>query len=93
MSVLIGHRNVGLAEAVASLSSAIGLHRHAISKSGKTLTADQVCLLIDEISARIEVTAKLHKSLAQAVSGNGVNLGKFLQEIAEMMGDLVWHRS
>jgi hypothetical protein len=31
--------------------------------------------------------------LAQAVNGNGVNLGKFLQEIAEKMGDLVWHRS
>ena len=89
MSVLIGHGNVGLAEALANLSGTIRLQRNAISKNGKTtLAAGQVCLLIDEISARIEVTAKLHKSLAQAVNGNGVNLGKFLQEIAEMIGTL-----
>jgi two-component sensor histidine kinase len=43
--------------------------------------------LLDDISARIEATAKLHKSL-RAVSGNGVNLGNFLQEIAEMIGTL-----
>jgi hypothetical protein len=42
----------------------------------------------DDIGARIEVTAKLHKSLALAVNGNGVNLGNFLQEIAEMIGTL-----
>src|ERR1700730_5808107 len=88
MSVLIGHGNVGLAEALANLSGAIRLQRNAISKNGKTLTAGQGCLFIDEISARIEVTAKLHKSLAQTVNGNGVNLGKFLQEIAEMIGTL-----
>ena len=95
MSILIEHGNVGLAEAdhriannLASLSGAIRLQRNAISKSGKTFTAGQVCLLIDEISARIEVTAKLHKSLAEAVNGNGVNLGNFLQEIAEMIGTL-----
>ena len=58
MSILIEHGDIGLAEAdhriannLASLSGAIRLQRNAISKSGKTLTAGQVCLLIDE-SAR-----------------------------------------
>jgi len=95
MAILIEHDDIGLAEAdhriannLASLSGAIRLQRNAISKSGKTLTAPQVCLLLDDISARIEVTAKLHKSLALAVNGNGVNLGNFLQEIAEMIGTL-----
>jgi two-component sensor histidine kinase len=92
---MIEHGDIGLAEAdhriannLASLSGAIRLQRNAVSKSGKTLTADQVCLLLDEISARIEVTAKLHKSLAMAGNGNGVNLGNFLEEIAEMIGTL-----
>jgi two-component sensor histidine kinase len=95
MAILIEHDDVGLAEAdhriannLASLSSAIRLQRRAISKSGKTLSADQVCLLLDDISARIEVTAKLHKSLALAVNGAGVNLGNFLRDIAEMIGTL-----
>jgi two-component sensor histidine kinase len=95
MAIMIEHDDVGLAEAdhriannLASLSGAIRLQRNAISKSGKTLTAPQVCLLLEDISARIEVTAKLHKSLALAVNGNGVNLGNFLREIAEMIGTL-----
>jgi two-component sensor histidine kinase len=95
MAILIEHGDVGLAEAdhriannLASLSGAVRLQRNAISKSGKTLTAAQVCLLLDDISARIEVTAKLHKSLALAVSGDGVDLGNFLREISEMIGTL-----
>ena len=98
MPILIEHGDVGLAEAdhriannLTSLSGAVRLQRHAISRSGKTLTADQVCQLLDDISARLEVTAKLHKSLAMAGNGgngNGVNLGNFLEEIAEMIGTL-----
>ena len=95
MSILIEHGMVGLAEAdhriannLASLSGVVRLQRHAISKSGKTFTAGQVCILLDDISARIEVTAKLHKSLALSNNGNGVNLGDFLEEISEMIGTL-----
>jgi len=95
MSILIEHGVVGLAEAdhriannLASLSGVIRLQRNAISKSGKTFTAGQVCVLLDDISARIEVTAKLHKSLAHAVNGNGVNLGDFLEEISTVISTL-----
>ena len=95
MAILIEHGEVGLAEAdhriannLASLSGAIRIQRNAISRSGKTLSANEVCRLLDDISARIEVTAKLHKSLALAVNGDGVNLGNFLREIAEMIGTL-----
>src|ERR1700683_313540 len=95
MAILIEHADVGLAEAdhriannLTTLSGAVRLQRNAVSRSGKTLTADQVCQLLDDISARIEVTAHLHKSLAVAGNGNGVNLGSFLEEIAEMIGTL-----
>jgi two-component sensor histidine kinase len=95
MAISIDHGDVGVAESdhriannLASLSGALRLQRNAISRSGKTLNAAQVCRLLDDISARIEVTAKLHKSLAMAVNGDGVNLGNFLREIAEMVGTL-----
>jgi two-component sensor histidine kinase len=95
MSILIEHGTVGLAESdhriannLASLSGVIRLQRNAIFRSDKTYTAGQVCVLLDDINARIEVTAKLHKSLALAVNSNGVNLGDFLEEIAEMIGSL-----
>jgi two-component sensor histidine kinase len=95
MSILIEREVVGLAEAdhriannLASLSGIVRLERNAVSKSGKNLTADQVCTLLDDIRARIEVTAKLHKSLALSANGNGVNLGDFLQEISELVGTL-----
>jgi len=87
--------NVGLAEAdhriannLASLSGVIRLQHNAISKSRRTFTTDQVCMLLDDIVARIEVTAKLHRSLARAVNGKGVNLGEFMKEVSEMIGSL-----
>jgi two-component sensor histidine kinase len=95
MSISIEHGVVGLAEAdhriannLASLSGVLRLQRNAISRSDKNLTTEQVCMLLDDISARIEVMAKLHKSLALSANRNGVNLGDFLQEIAELIGTL-----
>ncbi len=95
MSIQIEYGSLGVAEAdhriannLASLSGVIRLQRNAISKSGRTFTTEQVCMLLDDIDARIEVTAKLHKSLARAVKGNGINLGDFLEEISEMISTL-----
>ena len=95
MSIAVEHGVVGLAEAdhriannLASLSSILRLQRSAISRAGKDLTTEQVCMLLDDIGARIEVMAKLHKSLALSANSNGVNLGDFLQEISELIGAL-----
>ena len=95
MSIQIEYGSVGVAEAdhriannLASLSGVIRLQRNAISKSGRTFTTEQVCMLLDDIDARIEVTAKLHKSLGRASNGNGVNLGDFLEEISDMISTL-----
>jgi two-component sensor histidine kinase len=95
MTIWIEDGLVGMAEAdhriannLASLSGVIRLQRNAISRSAKTFTTEQVCMLLDDIDARIEVTAKLHKSLARTNNGNGINLGDFLQEIADMIGTL-----
>jgi two-component sensor histidine kinase len=95
MSIVIEQGIVGLAEAdhriannLATLTGFIRLQRSAFSNSGKTFTAGQVCILLDDITARIDLVAKLHKSLALSVNGNGVNLGDFLEEISEMIGTL-----
>jgi two-component sensor histidine kinase len=95
MSILIQREFVGMAEAdhrignnLASLSGVIRLQRNAISKSGKTFTTQQVCMFLDDIGARIEVMAKLHKSLALTVNSNGVKLGDFLREVSEMISTL-----
>jgi two-component sensor histidine kinase len=92
MTTLIEDGFIGMAETdhriannLASLSSVIRLQRNTISKSANSFTTEQVCMLLEDINARIEVTAKLHKSLARAVNGSGVNLGDFLEEIAEMI--------
>ncbi|MEA2794367.1 MAG: hypothetical protein QOI87_1747 [Bradyrhizobium sp.] len=95
MSIVIEHGTVGLTEAdhriannLATLAGFIRLQRNAFFKGGKTFTAGQVCILLDDITARIDLVAKLHKSLALSVNGNGVNLGDFLQEICQMIGTL-----
>jgi two-component sensor histidine kinase len=93
MSGSIGQGFVGLGETDHRIannlaSGVIRLQRNAISKGGKNLPAEQVCTLLDEIRARIEVMAKLHKSLALSAHGHGVNLGDFLQEICQLIGTL-----
>jgi two-component sensor histidine kinase len=95
MSIVIEQGIVGLAEAdhriannLATLTGFIRLQRNAFYNSGKTFTAGQVCILLDDITARIDLVGKLHKSLALSVNGNGVNLGDFLEEISEMIGTL-----
>jgi two-component sensor histidine kinase len=95
MSISIEHGLIGFAEAdhriannLASLGGVVRFERNAISKSGKTFSAADVCSLLDDIGARIEVTAKLHKSLALMGNSNGVNLGDFVEEISEMIGSL-----
>jgi two-component sensor histidine kinase len=92
---IIQREIVGMAEAdhrignnLASLSGVIRLQRNAISKSSKTFTTQQVCMVLDDIGARIEVIAKLHKSLALTVNSNGVKLGDFLREVSEMISTL-----
>jgi two-component sensor histidine kinase len=92
MSISIEHGIVEPAEAnhrvannLACLSGVIRFQRKSIAESGGIFTAAQVCMLLDEIDARVEVTARLHKYLARTVGGNGVNLGDFLQEIAGMI--------
>jgi two-component sensor histidine kinase len=98
MSIQIEYGSDGLAEAdhrianLASLSDVIRLQRNAISKSRRTFTTDQVCMLLDDIVARTEVAAKLHRSLARAAAnGKGVNLGEFVKEFSEMIGSLGPH--
>jgi two-component sensor histidine kinase len=95
MSILSSSEHIGPAEAdhriannLASLSGAIRLQRSSISKRRKSFTAKQVCALLDEIVARLEVAAKLHHCLARALQSNGINLGDFLQEIAKLIGTL-----
>jgi len=77
-----------IANNLESLNSVVRLQRNAIAQGAKTYTAAQVCALLDEFSARIEVIARLHKLLALATDGIGVNLGDFLREICEMTGTL-----
>ena len=78
-SVEADHR---IANNLASLSAAIRLQRSSITKNRKPFTAEQVCTLLDEIDARIEVAAKLHQCLARAGSGSGIHLGDFLRQKA-----------
>jgi two-component sensor histidine kinase len=95
MSIIVEHGFVGMPEAnhriannLASLSGVIRVQRTAISESSRTFTTEQVCMLLDDIGSRIEVTAKLHKLLAQPTNSNGVNLRDFLEEISVMISTL-----
>jgi len=77
-----------IANNLASLGSVVRLQRTGIARGKQTFTTDQVCTLLDDICARIEVMARLHKSLATCTVGKGVNLGDFLRDICKMISTL-----
>ena len=85
---LSAEANHRIANNLASLSSVVRLQSNSVAREPRTYTAEQVCVMLKEISTRIEVTAKLHKFLAQAESNQGIELNNFLREICGMIASI-----
>jgi two-component sensor histidine kinase len=70
------------------LSSTIRMHARSVASNAALLTSAQVCGLLGDISARIEVIGKLHKLLGGNLEGDRIPLGEFLREICDTLRTL-----
>jgi two-component sensor histidine kinase len=77
-----------IANNLASLGSIIRLQSAAVRKSGKSYRAEDVCSILQDLGTRIEVTARLHKYLANSPAGSKIDLGKFIREICQTLESL-----
>jgi len=74
-----------IANNLASLSGIIRLQSAAIRKGGKSYRAEDVCSILQDLGMRIEVTARLHKYLANSPAGSTIDLGRFIRDVCESL--------
>jgi two-component sensor histidine kinase len=94
--VVIGESNHRIANNLTLIAGLLRLQAADIAKAGRSLSAQDVCVLLEEAGGRIETVGRLHRLLAQVSHGEALNLHQFLHDIAEaaigsmaLAGDMV----
>jgi two-component sensor histidine kinase len=85
-SPLTFEANHRIANNLSNLSAVVRLQRNLIATQARLYTPDDVCALLDDISARIEVVARLQKLIAGGLSTRAILVGDYLRSICEMIG-------
>jgi two-component sensor histidine kinase len=80
--VLIGESNHRIANNLTLIAGLLRLQAADLAKAGATLSAEDACLLLQEVGGRIETVGRLHRLLADAGRGERLDLHQFLHDIA-----------
>jgi len=80
--ILIGESNHRIANNLTLIAGLLRLQAADVAKAGRPFSAEEVCFLLEEVGGRIETVGRLHRILADAGRGEGVDLQRFLRDIA-----------
>jgi two-component sensor histidine kinase len=81
--ILIGESNHRIANNLTLIAGLLRLQAADVAKAGRSLSAADACLLLEEVGGRIETVGRLHRLLADAGRGESLDLHQFLHDIAE----------
>jgi len=81
--VVIGESNHRIANNLTLIAGLLRLQAADVAKAGRALSAQDVCVLLEEVGGRIETVGRLHRLLAQVGHGDTLNLHQFVHDIAE----------
>jgi two-component sensor histidine kinase len=81
--ILIGESNHRIANNLTLIAGLLRLQAADVAKSGRTLSAEDACLLLEEVGGRIETVGRLHRLLAGVGHTETLDLHQFLRDIAE----------
>ncbi|HEX4197008.1 MAG TPA: sensor histidine kinase [Caulobacteraceae bacterium] len=81
--VLVGESNHRIANNLTLIAGLLRLQAADVAKSGRTLSAEEACLLLEEVGGRIETVGRLHRLLAHVGHAETIDLHEFLHDIAE----------
>ncbi|HEY5006863.1 MAG TPA: sensor histidine kinase [Caulobacteraceae bacterium] len=94
--VVIGESNHRIANNLTLIAGLLRLQAADVAKAGRSLSAQEACVLLEEVGGRIETVGRLHRLLAQVGHGETLNLHQFVHDIAEaaigsmsLAGDMV----
>jgi two-component sensor histidine kinase len=82
-SVEINHR---VANNLAMVVALVRLHRTRLAREGRSMTAAEASLFLEEVAARIETVARLHRLLSEKPDTDSVNVATYLQELCDTLG-------
>ncbi len=82
-NVVIGESNHRIANNLTLIAGLLRLQAADVAKAGGSLSAQDVCVLLEEVGGRIETVGRLHRLLAQVGHGETLNLHQFVHDIAE----------
>jgi two-component sensor histidine kinase len=82
VDVLIGESNHRIANNLTLIAGLLRLQASEVAKTGRALSAQDVCVLLEEVGGRIETVGRLHRLLAQVGRGENLDLQQFLHDIA-----------
>jgi two-component sensor histidine kinase len=77
--------NHRVANSLAMVAGLIHIHARGIAAQAGSMDRAQVCVLLEEISHRIDAVGRLHRLLANLDSGTDIDLAAYLREIAEVV--------
>jgi two-component sensor histidine kinase len=80
--VLIAESNHRIANNLAMIAALIRLQAGELADACAPLTADEVRVLLNQVSGRIDTVGRLHRLLAEAVRGQIPDFGSYLRDIA-----------
>ncbi len=58
----------------------VRLQAMSLARAGSALSAEEACLLLEDVASRIETVGRLHRLLAESGQGAAVDLGAYLSE-------------
>ncbi|HUO23877.1 MAG TPA: sensor histidine kinase [Caulobacteraceae bacterium] len=83
LEMLVAESNHRIANNLSLVAGILRLQVNELTRSGRVLEPEQVGQLLAEVGARIETVGRLHRLLAQSAGASHMELGSYLQDIAQ----------
>jgi two-component sensor histidine kinase len=81
--IMVGESNHRIANNLTLIAGLLRLQAADVAKAGRTLSAEDACLLLEEVGGRIETVGRLHRLLADVGHTETLDLHQFMHDIAE----------
>ncbi|WP_372785049.1 sensor histidine kinase [Phenylobacterium sp.] len=78
-----------IANNLALIAGFVRLQSSQMAKAKRSLTAEEVCVMLDEVGVRIETVGRLHHLLAGRPDGDLVNLGEYMDDTCGILSQSV----
>lgn len=83
-----------IANNLALIAGFVRLQTSKVAKDKASLSATEVCLLLEEVGVRVQTVGRLHHLLGANAGGGPVDLGEYLHSVCGILSDSVCiHRS